>query len=67
MQNTNLIPIKVPNELDKYNLLWDIGAGYISTFCKSKKIACTIAEILNSYNVPAHLMLLDMRIVVIYI
>jgi len=66
MQNTDVMPISLPNELHKYDLLWDLGEGFISTFCKSNKISETVSEILKSKNIPAHRMKTDDRIVVIY-
>ena len=67
MQTTDVMPINLPNELSRYNLLWDLGEGFISTFCKSKRISETVSQILNSYNIPAHRVNTDNRIIVIYL
>ena len=67
MKNSNLLAITLPCELAKYDLIWDLGEGYISTLCASRKIAYEIVGILISCNIPAHLMHSDDRIIVIYI
>jgi len=66
MNELELIPICMPDELGRYNLLWDLGEGYISTFCPSTKVSNSVTSILNSNNIPAHQMNTDNRIVVIY-
>lgn len=66
MQTTDVMPISLPNELSKYDLLWDLGEGFISTFCKSKKISQTVTEVLSTYKIPSHQMQTDSRIIVIY-
>jgi len=67
MPGIELMQIKIPDELSEYSLLWDLGEGYISTFCKSKKASQAVLAILNSHKIPAHLMNTDNRIVVIYL
>ena len=66
MHNTSLLPINLPIDLNRFNLLWDLGEGYISTFCMTRKISNEVTEILNSHKIPAHPMHTDNRIIVIY-
>lgn len=63
---TGIEVLHIPAELQQYHLLWDIGDGYASTYCKSKKLSYLVCGILKSYNLPAHRMTTDERIVVIY-
>jgi hypothetical protein len=67
MSDSNLLPVQLPNEIIKYNLLWDLGEGFISTFCPSVKVSNTVFSILKSNSIQAHQMNTDNRIVVIYL
>jgi hypothetical protein len=67
MSDSNLLPVQLPNEIIKYNLLWDFGEGFISTFCPSIKVSNKVFSILNSNSIQAHQMNTDNRIVVIYL
>jgi hypothetical protein len=62
-----LLPINLPDKLNKYNLVWDVGEDYISTFCNSDKTSQEVSQILKSYNIAAHRVKTDERIIVIYI
>ncbi len=67
MQSENPILTLVPIELTKFNLVWDVGYGYISTFCDTSDISQEVFTVLQSHNISAHLMQTDARIIVIYL
>lgn len=67
MHNTPQLPMKTLVELTKFNLVWDIGQGYLSTFCDTCDISHEVTEILKSHNIPAHQINADARIIVIYL
>lgn len=64
--NNQLIPVDIHNELKSYNLTWDVGEGFISTYCNNKATSNRVTNILTSYNIPSHQMKTDTRIIVIY-
>lgn len=64
--NNQLIPIEILNDLKSYGLTWDVGEGFISTYCNSKITSNRVTKILTSYEIPCHQMKTDTRIIVIY-
>lgn len=62
-----LIPSNVQSQLQQYKLIWDTGNGFIATFCKSRRTANHVRQILNSHNIPAHQLRNEDKIVVIYL
>lgn len=66
IEHIGQLPINLFLELSEYDLLWETGVGFISTFCKSKRTAKSVSKILKKHGVIAHSMNMDQRIIVIY-